>query len=216
VAGRDLTQRVARRARRAGIRLTPAALAAVESYLGLLARWNRRINLTSLQVDPPTDEAVDRLIVEPFAAARRVEPTDRLVIDIGSGGGSPAIPLKLAAPQLRMVLVEVKVRKSAFLREAIRELGLAGVEVENLRYEELLPRVDLHEAADVVTLRAVRADARLWRGIQAFLRPGGRVFWFGSSSSARGPSMLPPLAVTSTEVLVAERGSQLTIATKQI
>jgi 16S rRNA (guanine527-N7)-methyltransferase len=194
----------------------PEVLAGLEAYLGLLGRWNHKINLTALPVDPPTDEAVDRLIIEPLVAARHVGRADRLAIDIGSGGGSPAIPLKLAVPALRMVLVEVKVRKSAFLREVIRELKLTGVEVENHRYEELLPRVDLHEAADLVTVRAVRADVRLWRGIQAFLRPGGRVFWFGSPTAAGSPAMLPPLAVTSTEVLVAERHSQLTIATKRL
>ena len=45
-------------------------------------------------------------------------------MDVGSGGGSPAIPLKLAAPAVALTMVEVKARKSAFLREAIRQLEL--------------------------------------------------------------------------------------------
>ena len=46
------------------------------------------------------------------------------MMDVGSGGGSPAIPLKLAVPRLSLTMVEAKARKSAFLREAIRHLGL--------------------------------------------------------------------------------------------
>ena len=51
-------------------------------------------------------------------------PEGASVIDIGSGGGSPAIPLKLAAPRIKLWMVESKTRKSAFLREAIRQLDL--------------------------------------------------------------------------------------------
>ncbi len=67
-------------------------------------------------------------------------------MDVGSGGGSPAIPLKLAVPRLRLTMVEAKARKSAFLREAVRHLGLEQRSVETARYEELLARPDLHEA----------------------------------------------------------------------
>jgi 16S rRNA (guanine(527)-N(7))-methyltransferase RsmG len=182
VAKRQTATRIVRRARRAGVDVPETLLSSLEHYLALLARWNQRINLTALPLEPPSDEAVDRLVVEPLVAVRRLRPEDRLAVDIGSGGGSPSIPMRLAAPALRFVLVEVKVRKAAFLREAARELALDGVEVENRRFEELLARSDLHEAADVVTLRAVRADRRLWRGFEAVLRPGGRVFWFSSGS----------------------------------
>jgi 16S rRNA (guanine527-N7)-methyltransferase len=173
-----------RRLVRAGCTLPAGVVDGLVGYLDLLGRWNRRINLTSLGLEPITDEAIDRLLVEPALASRHVLSNERLAIDIGSGGGSPAIPLRLCVPDLRMVLVEVKVRKAAFLREAVRQLALANVEVENRRFEELLARTDLHEGADLVTLRAVRADRRLWTTILAFLRPGGRVFWFGGMAAA--------------------------------
>ena len=122
----------------------PTELAdALLAYLELLALWNSKINLTALD-DP--DAAIDRLILEPLLAARHV-PEGASVIDIGSGGGSPAIPLKLAAPRIKLWMVESKTRKSAFLREAIRQLDLRECFVETRRYEELLvaadaPRVD--------------------------------------------------------------------------
>ena len=46
------------------------------AYFGLLAKWNKRLNLTALSVDPPTDEAIDRLLVEPSAAIPTIEPDD--------------------------------------------------------------------------------------------------------------------------------------------
>jgi 16S rRNA (guanine527-N7)-methyltransferase len=184
-----------------------------EAYLELLAKWNRRINLTALALEPPSDEALDRLVIEPVAAARQVLAADRLCIDIGSGGGSPGIPFQLAAPALRVILVEVKVRKSAFLREVVRQLELDKVEVENRRFEELLSHLEYLEAADLVTIRAVRADARLWNTIQGFLRPGGRALWFGAASHER-QLLLPPLAETARVALVSSLGSQLVVVEK--
>jgi 16S rRNA (guanine527-N7)-methyltransferase len=135
-----------------------------------------------------------------------------MLVDIGSGGGSPGIPLRIAAPTLAVVLVESKVRKSAFLREVVRQLGLENVTVENARFEELLPRPDLHEVADVVTLRAVRAEPKLWTGIQAFLKPTGRVFWFGSGREpGKQQSLIMPFAIKYDKVLAKTTGSQLSV-----
>lgn len=214
MALRDVSARIARRAQRAGVTLPAGTLAAFEAYLDLLARWNRRINLTALNLEPLSDEAIDRLLVEPAAAARQVRPTDRLMIDVGSGGGSPALPFLLYAQKLRMILVEVKVRKCAFLREAVRQLGLSDVEVENRRFEELLARPDLHEAADLVSFRAVRADQRLWTATEGFLQPGGRVLWFGS---AQGAPQRPgfPFTAVSTSILIPATNSQLAVLQKR-
>lgn len=173
----DRRTRLARRAARAGLSPAPDLLERLETYLDLLARWNQRINLTALPVDSLTDEAVDRLIIEPLEAAKHVRGTDRVAVDVGSGGGSPAIPLKLAVPHVHMVLVESKVRKAAFLREAVRTLGLEGIEVANCRFEAF-------ESAPVplMTLRAVRFDLDLLMGISSLLEPGGRVFWFKANN----------------------------------
>jgi 16S rRNA (guanine527-N7)-methyltransferase len=194
--------------------VSPGEVAQLGDYIGLLTKWNKSINLTALSVDPLTDEAIDRLLVEPLVAARRIHPTDALLIDIGSGGGSPAVPLKIAAPWLRLVMVEVKVRKSAFLREVVRHLGLTDTVVENRRFEELLSSPDLFEAADIVSLRAVRADRKLWRGLQALLKPGGRLFWFGAGAAPQTDAIIPPLRIETTESLVPALGSHLTILSK--
>jgi 16S rRNA (guanine527-N7)-methyltransferase len=213
VASRDFASRLTRRARRAGVEPPPGCLARLDAYFELLRKWNRRINLTALPLEPPSDEALDRLVIEPLVAAKQARDSDRLCIDVGSGGGSPGIPFHLAAPWVRLVLVEVKVRKSAFLREVVRQLDLSGVTVENRRFEELLARADLLESADLVTMRAVRPDARLWNTVQAFLKPRGRVLWFGASDSER-VAKSPMLSETARIPLVASLGSQLVVMEK--
>jgi 16S rRNA (guanine527-N7)-methyltransferase len=162
----------------AAVDLPPDRTETLSAYLELLARWNRKINLTAFELEPPDDHAIDRLIVEPLAAARYFLPAERDVIDVGSGGGSPALPLKISLPHLRFVLVEAKVRKAAFLREAVRHLHLADVRVENQRVEDLMTRADLRATADIVTLRAVRIDPQLLGTLKGFIKPGGRVFAF--------------------------------------
>lgn len=213
MAERETTNRLSRRLTKAGVEPSQALLLDLSAYVELLAKWNRKINLTALLLDPLSDDAVDRLIVEPVLASRRVDASDRLLIDVGSGGGSPAIPFVLAAPSLRLLMVEVKVRKCAFLREAVRQLGISSATVENCRLEELLPRADLHESADIVTVRAVRPDRKLMNAMQAFLRPGGRLFMFGTEASAKA-EFSPTFTSGRSEVLLPSIGSQLMVLNK--
>ena len=91
-------------------------------------------------------------------------------------------------------MVEVKTRKAVFLREAIRELSLSDAIVETSRFEELLSRPEMHEAADVVTVRAVRVEPRVLMTLQAFLRPGGQLLLFrGPGGGDVAESITPPL-----------------------
>jgi len=183
-AAPELEARITSRAAIAALSIDRALSSALTSYLSLLAHWNRTINLTSFELDAPSDAALDRLIIEPLVAAQHLGPRDEFVLDVGSGGGSPAIPLKLAKPGLRMMLVESKSRKAAFLREAARHLELTDVAVEATRLEDLSDRPGLRQKVDVATSRAVRVDARLLDSIGVFLRPGGRVFVFEAARAA--------------------------------
>lgn len=202
-----------RRALKAGLFLPEELVAGLTTYYELLSRWNRKINLTAL--DNP-DEAIDRLLLEPVIAARHFRAPDLRLMDVGSGGGSPAIPMKLAAPAVRLTMVEVKARKSAFLREAIRQLSLTETTVETSRYEELLARPELHESFDLVSLRAVRVEARVLGTLQAFVRPGGSIFLFRGPSGPEAPgTIVPPLEWGGTHPLVEALQSRLTILSKR-
>lgn len=123
----DARKRVERRLARVGERLTATQLDQLVDYLLLLERWNQRMNLTALD-DP--DAAVDRLIVEPLLAVGAIDSHARVLVDVGSGGGSPAVPLKVGRPDLALTMIEVKARKSVFLREVVRHLGLVDCDVE--------------------------------------------------------------------------------------
>ena len=188
----QVREKLARRAIKAGLKLPPSALDGLEAYFLLLQKWNERVSLTALPVDDVGDEAVDRLLIEPALAARHL-PQNARVMDIGSGGGSPAIPLKVVSPGISLLMVESKTRKAAFLRDAARQLELTHTIVEAARFEELLARPRLHDSADVVTLRAVKVDAKTLAAIQSFLRPRGLLFLF---AAAEAPKILPTPQLT--------------------
>jgi len=216
VSAREFRDRLKRRARKAGVDLDPGVAAGLEAYHALLARWNQKINLTSFRLPAGgEDEAIDRLLIEPCVAARHVPPDAITALDLGSGGGSPAIPLKLALPRLHLRMVESKTRKAVFLREALRALAIANAVVETLRFEELLLRPELHEALDLVTIRAVRVEPRTLVTLQAFLRPGGQLFLFrGPGGADLAESLRPPLAWLATYPLIEELRSRLVVVTK--
>lgn len=212
MAPRDFSTRLTRRASRIGLSLNDELVDKLETFYALLFRWNQKINLTSI-ADP--DEAVDRLLLEPLVAARYVPASATRLMDIGSGGGSPAIPLKLALSHLHLTMVEAKVRKSAFLREASRQLGLTVTVVETTRVEELLARPQLHETFDLVSMRAVRIEMRMLNTIQAFLRPGGHVLLFRGPHGPAEPVVVPPLKWVDTFPLVEVMQSRATLLQKR-
>ncbi len=194
MTSREFSERVLRRARKADVHPSGALLEQLEAYFRLLSAWNAKINLTALDLVREPDKAVDRLLIEPLVAVRHLDSRSLAAIDIGSGGGSPAIPMKLARPEVAFTLVEAKTRKCAFLREAGRQLGV-DLRVETARYEGLLTRPDFHEAFDACTMRAVRVDPKVLLGLQAFLRPGGQFLLFRGPAGAEVPATVTPLLV---------------------
>jgi 16S rRNA (guanine527-N7)-methyltransferase len=168
------------RAGAADVTLSSVLAERLAAYFSLLAHWNNRINLTSLPLEPPTPQAVDRLFIEPLLAALLVDSNISVWFDLGSGGGSPAIPLQLAHPASRLIMVESRDRKAAFLREAIRALSLTGAEVEVSRIEEVAAAGHNAGVADLVTVRAVRMGASLFSHVQKLLRFGGQAVLFGA------------------------------------
>ena len=216
MASREFRDRLKRRAKAVGIPLEAPLVEKLEIYYQLLAKWNAKINLTAFRLLPEGEEsAIDRLLIEPLVAARYVPENARTLLDAGSGGGSPAIPLKLASANLHLRMVEVKTRKAVFLREAVRALGLRDAEVETSRFEELLPRAELHEALDLVSIRAVRIETRTLMTLQAFLRPGGKIMLFrGSGGHDLENAPPPPLSWMATYPLVDSLHSKLVVLSK--
>jgi 16S rRNA (guanine527-N7)-methyltransferase len=216
MTSRQFQDRLERRAKRAGVTVPAGVGAKLEVYYRLLATWNQKINLTGMDLAEPTPEVLDRLLVEPLVAATHLpHPLERM-IDIGTGGGSPAVPLALIVPRVRLLMVESKTRKSVFLREAIRALELVSADVTITRFEALLSRPDLHEAHDLLTIRAVRLEARTLMTLQAFVKPGGQLFLFrGAGPTDPSDMLLSPLVWLATYPLVASLRSRLVILEKR-
>jgi 16S rRNA (guanine527-N7)-methyltransferase len=216
VTSREFQDRLQRRARKAGVSIHSQVAAGLEQYFRLLAVWNEKINLSGLDLGDPTPDALDRLLIEPLVAAKHVAARATRMIDVGSGGGSPAIPLALALPGMRLLMVESKTRKSVFLREALRTLAFGEAEVLTARFEELLARPDLHEVHDLLTIRAVRVEGRVLMSAQAFVKPGGQLFLFRGSDNANPPEALtPPLTWRATYPLIESLRSRLVVLDKR-
>jgi 16S rRNA (guanine527-N7)-methyltransferase len=187
----------------------------LEVYFRLLATWNQKINLTALPLADPSPETLDRLLVEPLVAASHVGRDVVRMLDIGSGGGSPAIPMALALTSVELGMVEAKTRKSVFLREAIRVLGMNKAEVFTARFEELIQRPEFPEAYGLVTVRAVRMEARLLLMARTFLKPGGSLFLFRSADTKAIEAAVAPLTWSATFPLTESTRSRLVILKKQ-
>ena len=138
----------------------------LEIYLYLLSRWSRRVNLISrreLSV-VATKHLRQALIMVPVVSSI----PRRLIMDLGSGAGFPAIPLKIVIPDSYFVLVEIRRKRAHFLREVVRTVGLDSIEVVNDRIENLSPM-----GADLVTARAVASPEKLLDLVQRHLSPHG-------------------------------------------
>lgn len=150
----------------AGLEPLDAPIAArFADYCALLLRWNARTNLTAVR---DVDGILSRHFVESIACARALPPGIATLLDYGSGAGFPGIPIALCRPEIAVTLAESQGKKGAFLREAVRTLGLA-TSVYSDRAETLNGRFDC------VALRAVD---RMLQAVQAACRlvvPGGRL-----------------------------------------
>ena len=139
------------------------------AYLALLARWNATYNLTAIR-DPREMVAkhlLDSLAMHPYIDA--IANAAGRLADLGTGAGLPGIPLAIAKPGLQVTLVESNGKKTRFLREAVRKLGLGNVEVVESRIEAF----DAPGRFDAITARALATLPAILESGGHLLRPGG-------------------------------------------
>lgn len=165
-----------------GVTLTEEQITRLGDYLARLLAMNEQMNLTSV-TDPTeawTRHIFDSLTLIPHLAP--LGPGARL-LDVGSGGGVPGIPLAIARPDLRITLLEATQKKATFLSAVVEALGCSQVTVENARAEQLSSS-PLQGSFDAVTARAVaRLDALLpWTA--PFAKVGGCLLFIKGQKAA--------------------------------
>jgi 16S rRNA (guanine527-N7)-methyltransferase len=152
-----------------GIELTDGQIDACLVYLVELEKWNRKINLTAIRDE---QEIIIKHFIDSFSYLKVFEPAQGMkLLDMGSGAGFPALPIKVAAPEISVTLVESVRKKGAFLRHIIRMLRLQRSVVLDSRTESL--HAEHHSQYDVVTARAFAEMEIALREGAPFLKPGG-------------------------------------------
>lgn len=153
-------------------RLDLGVAAKFGEYCSLLMRWNARTNLTAVRDE---DGILSRHFAESIACARGLPVGIESLLDFGSGGGFPGIPIALCCPGIALTLAESQGKKAAFLREAVRTLGLATV-VHSGRAEALKTRFDC------VALRAVDRMGEAVKRASGLVVSGGYLVVMTSSA----------------------------------
>ena len=115
-----------------GIALPEAGQRQLLAFRDLLLKWNKTYNLTALR-DP--DQAISHHLLDSLAILPQIG--EGSLLDVGSGGGLPGIPLAIARPELAVAMVDTVQKKASFLQQASIELGLKNVTVHNARVEEM-------------------------------------------------------------------------------
>ena len=166
------------------------------AYCEELSRWNQKMNLTGLE----GRALVRRLVMEPAWVGMELKP-EGVLLDIGSGNGSPAIPLQVVCGFRSCHLVEARTKRVAFLRHIVSALNLTNTEVHRARFEEL----DIHiESPNWVTLQAVALTKQLVTFIRRVSEPTTNVVWMTSAASQTElqPSHSLSVPLTGTKVLI--------------
>ena len=159
----------------------------IQRYAQLLLDWNRSVNLTGARTIEEVLAQIaagDALLLVPWTGIGRV-------IDIGSGGGLPAVPMAIAMPRVHFTLLEANTRKCAFLEQVAATLGLTNVAVAAGRAEELGHQPALREQFDRAISRAAAPPAVLLELALPFVRPGGDLI---AQVSPVDPHLLEPAA----------------------
>ncbi|MFI5202194.1 MAG: 16S rRNA (guanine(527)-N(7))-methyltransferase RsmG [Candidatus Kapaibacterium sp.] len=165
-----------------GLHVTAEEAKMMSGYAKLLSQWNSKINLISRK-----DEAhiLDRHILHSLTLAMPgtsdhpisgYDFRNKRALDIGTGGGLPGIPLKIAIPSLDVTLVDSTQKKIAAVNEMVIELGLTGIRVIAARAEDLANSPEYAREYDVIVSRAVAPLEDLVKWSRGLLKPGGVLF----------------------------------------
>jgi 16S rRNA (guanine527-N7)-methyltransferase len=175
-----------------GLTVTDEQCGKLMRYRDLLLEWNKQVNLISRS----TSEAEVQFThfihsLSPFFFFSLIG--DLRIMDLGSGGGLPGIPLAILRPEFRVVLVDSIAKKTRAMESMVNELALQNVQVVNSRAEDLLRTRSVTEKFDIVLARAIGPLSDLVRCCRPLVRQGGTVGEWkqaGQTTTIRLPALM--------------------------
>lgn len=155
--------------RKNGLALAESQVRLLEQYVALLLDWNKKLNLISRKDEERVWESHILHCVSPlFKIGLVPKPA---ILDLGTGGGMPGVPLKILLPDSQVVLLDSTRKKITAVQEMINNLHLEGIAAVWGRAEELSSRVNLVSQFDYIVARAVAPLNDLVKWSVPFLRP---------------------------------------------
>ncbi len=155
-----------------GIRVDTTQAKLMETHAQHLLQWNKKINLTAI-IDPLM--VAEKHFIDSIAASLYMD-TETSLIDLGSGGGFPGIPLKIMNPNLKVVMVDASRKKVNFLKHVIRTLNLNQIDAIHSRVEDLHENTMYNGQFDCVISRAFTELSGFVNLAKPFLSPAGKIY----------------------------------------
>ena len=155
-----------------GVRLAEEQAEKLICYLKLLLEWNEKVNLTAIS-DP--EEALTKHFLDSLSIFKTglIRPGNK-IIDVGTGAGFPGLVMKIAAPSLKVTLLDSLEKRLNFLRAVCSELGITDVSFVHMRAEDAGKDLSFREKYDIAAARAVANMSTLSEYLLPFVKTGGR------------------------------------------
>ncbi|MGH2568675.1 MAG: 16S rRNA (guanine(527)-N(7))-methyltransferase RsmG [Bacteroidota bacterium] len=190
-----------------GVLVSDRQLQQIQRYVDLLLQWNKKVNLVSRRDEKHIWQ--NHILHCASLLFKLAFPKDAKVVDIGTGGGLPGIPLKILRPDLQVTMIDATQKKVNAVQSILSELALVGISVFWGRAEEAGKKPDFIGVFDVVVARAVAPLSNLVKWSMPFLKKSDGKWAAASDGKQEKLAVVPP-------VLVAMKGGELKEEIEQV